>query len=470
MNDSGQEQIYLHTMLTQQRQAFEQEPFPSLAVRRDRLDRIGRLLKNHRNELCEVVSRDFGHRSSHETTMLEIVPMMGSLRHTRSHLRSWMRPERRGRSIEFLQMSNWVQHQPLGVVGIMAPWNYPLLLALGPLIDILAAGNRAMIKPSELVPETSALLAKLVAEYFKPEEVTVIEGGVEVAAAFSALPFDHLLFTGSTNVGKKVMAAAAANLTPLTLELGGKSPTIIAPDYPVASATQDIVFGKLMNAGQTCIAPDYVLVKKDKLDSFVEAFFEQVQRFYPSATGSAHFTSLVGARAHERLLKGLNECRERGIDIRTVDIPLPKSGLGLQPTLLINPPADCLLMEEEIFGPVLPVIPYNTLDDAIAFVRSRPRPLALYIFTHESETQQKVLEKTISGNVTVNGTLLHIAQNDLPFGGVGPSGLGAYHGYEGFKRFSHARGIAKVRLFNPARLATPPYGRFTALLARFMGR
>lgn len=305
MSDSGQEQIYLQTMLTQQRQAFEQEPSPSLAVRRDRLDRIGRLLKDHRDELCEVVSRDFGHRSSHETTMLEIVPMMGSLRHTRSHLRSWMRPERRGRSIEFLQMSNWVQHQPLGVVGIMAPWNYPLLLALGPLIDILAAGNRAMIKPSELVPETSALMAKLVAEYFKPEEVTVIEGGVEVAAAFSALPFDHLLFTGSTNVGKKVMAAAAANLTPLTLELGGKSPTIIAPDYPVACATQDIVFGKLMNAGQTCIAPDYVLVKKENLDSFVDAFFEQVQRFYPSATGSEQFTSLVGARAHERLLKGL---------------------------------------------------------------------------------------------------------------------------------------------------------------------
>ena len=225
-----------------------------------------------------------------------------------------------------------------------------------------------------------------------------------------------------------------------------------------------------MNAGQTCIAPDYVLVQRGKLDAFVEAFGTQVQRFYPATTASEHFTSLVGARAHERLTRGLEECRERGVRIVTLEKKLPTSGLSIQPTLLIDPPADCLLMEEEIFGPILPIVPYDTLDEAIAFVRARPRPLALYIFTHKRDEQRKALEKTISGNVTINGTVLHIAQNDLPFGGVGPSGLGAYHGHEGFKRFSHARGIAKVRLFNPARLITPPYGGFTKLLARFMGR
>jgi coniferyl-aldehyde dehydrogenase len=462
--------MHLQTMLTRQQDAFEMEPFPSLHVRHDRLDRIRRLLKDKQEMLCAAISRDFGHRSPHETTMLEIVPLMAALRHTRAHLRSWMKPERRGRSIEFMQMKNCVQHQPLGVVGIMAAWNYPLLLALGPLIDVVAAGNRAMIKPSELVPETSALLDTLIGQYFKPEEVSVVQGGVTVAEAFSALPFDHLIFTGSTAIGKKIMAAAAVNLTPLTLELGGKSPTIIAPDYPVAEAARDIAFGKLMNAGQTCIAPDYVLVQRDKLGALRKALLEHTHRFYPPAAASEHYTSLGSARAHERLIDGLGECRSRGVEIVTVDIPTPKAGVSIRPALLIDPPIDCRLMEEEIFGPILPIVPYDTLDDAIAFIRLRPRPLALYIFTHDGAAQRKILEKTISGNVTINGTLLHIAQNDLPFGGVGQSGTGAYHGYDGFKRFSHARGIARVRMFNPARLVMPPYGRLSRLVARFMGR
>ncbi|MBB4953587.1 coniferyl-aldehyde dehydrogenase [Agrobacterium vitis] len=457
-------------MLACQRRAFEQEPYPSVAMRHDRLNRLGRLLKDQQEMLCAAVSRDFGHRSSFETTLLEIVPLMGALRHSRKHLRRWMRPERRGCSIEFFQMANRVHYQPLGVVGIMAPWNYPLLLALGPLIDILAAGNRAMIKPSEYVPETSALLARLIGDYFTPEEVVVAEGGVDVASAFSALPFDHLVFTGSTQVGKKVMAAAAANLTPVTLELGGKSPVIIAPDYPVARAARDITFGKLMNAGQTCIAPDYVLVQSEKLDTLVKMLVQEAHRSYPAATAAAHYTSLVGERAHARLVKGLEECRARGVRVVTADMVLPASAMRIAPTLLIDPPMDCLLMEEEIFGPLLPIVPYNTIEDAIAFVRSRPRPLALYIFTHDGSVERQILAQTISGNVTINGTVLHIAQNDLPFGGVGASGLGAYHGREGFLRFSHQRGIAKVRLFNPARLASPPYGHLARLLTKFMGR
>ena len=460
----------LQSMLKHQREAFDRDIYPSLALRRDRLDRIGRLLKENQAGLCEVVSRDFGHRSPYETTQLEIAPLMGALRHVRSHLRRWMKPERRGRSIEFLQLSNWVQYQPLGVVGIMVPWNYPLLLALGPLIDILAAGNRAMIKPSELLPQTSALLARLIGDYFKPEEVAVAEGGVEIAAAFSALPFDHLIFTGSTAVGRKVMASAAANLTPLTLELGGKSPAIVAPDYPVGEAARDIAFGKLMNAGQTCIAPDYVLVERSKLKALAAAFTAQAETFYPQQAAQGHYSSLVGERAHSRLLSGIEECRSRGIELVTANIAMPAKGLNIAPTLVIDPPADCLLMEEEIFGPVLPLVPYDDFDAALKFVRERPRPLALYIFTRKSAIEKRALLNTISGNVTVNGTLLHITQNDLPFGGIGPSGIGAYHGHEGFKRFSHARGIAKVRIFNPARLAMPPYGRITEFLARFMTR
>ncbi len=468
MSECGAEQ--LTSMLMRQREAFVRDGYPPLRVRRDRLDRIGRLLKERRGALCEAISTDFGNRSHDETDLLEIAPLMGALRHTRSHLARWMRPERRARSLEFLQLSNRVEYQPLGAIGIMAPWNYPLFLSLGPLVDILAAGNRAMIKPSEHLTRTSALLAQVIGEYFTPEEVTVVEGGVEVASAFSRLPFDHLVFTGSTAVGRKVMAAAADNLTPVTLELGGKSPAIVAPDYPVAKAARDIAFGKLMNAGQTCIAPDYVLVEREKLEALAEALIEEAQRFYPPVTAKTHYTSLVGSRAQERLLRGLRECRERNVKTLTATVAQSEHGFAIAPTLLIDPPLDCALMEEEIFGPIFPLIPYDSLEDALALVNARPRPLALYLFTRDKTTERQVLLGTTSGNVTINGTLLHVAQNDLPFGGIGPSGIGAYHGRDGFVRFSHARGVAKVRLFNPSQLATPPYGRITDLLKRFMTR
>lgn len=460
----------LQNVLAVQRRAFEIDLNPSLAVRRDRLNRIGQLLKENMRALCEAVSRDFGHRSHYETTMLEIVPLLGALRHSRRHLKRWMKVEPRARSIEFMQLGNYVQYCPLGVVGIMAPWNYPIFLALGPLIDVLAAGNRAMIKPSELAPATSFLLSSLIGKYFAAEEVLVVQGGADVAAAFSALAFDHLIFTGSTAVGKKVMAAAAANLTPLTLELGGKSPAIIAPDYDSKNAARDIVFGKLMNAGQTCIAPDYVLVEKSRLEGFVDAMVSEVRQRYPKESSAEDYTSILGERSYAKLTEGLRECRSRGARIVTADVALPQQGQSIAPTFVIDPPSDCRLMEEEIFGPILPIVPYERLDEAIAFIRARPRPLALYLFTGHRATERRVLEKTISGNVTVNGTLLHVAQNDLPFGGVGPSGLGAYHGHDGFKRFSHARGISKVRIFNPAHLAMPPYGLTARLLAKLMGR
>ena len=460
----------LRIVIERQRSAFQAEPFPSCIVRRDRLDRLRRLAEEQAEAFCEAISADFGNRSRHETTLLEIAPLLAELRHARAHVGRWMRPKRRGRSLEFLQLSNWVQYQPLGVVGIIVPWNYPILLALGPLVDVLAAGNRAVIKPSELLPKTSALLARVIPDYFSPAEVTVVEGGVDVAQAFAALPFDHLIFTGSTAVGKRVMAAAAENLTPLTLELGGKSPVVIAPDYPVESAARDIAFGKMMNAGQTCIAPDYVLVPREKMGQLAEALVKRIEAFYPKGSKAADFSSLIAERFQTRLANALEEVRQRGAKIVTCDIDLSGAGSRFAPTLVLDPADDCLLMQEEIFGPVLPIVPYDTVEDALAIIARKPRPLALYVFTHDRKTEKRLLRNTISGNVTINGTLLHIAQTDLPFGGVGPSGQGAYHGFEGFARFSHARGIAKVRLFNPSVLASPPFGKMATWLARLMMR
>lgn len=460
----------LKAVIERQRSAFQAEPFPTCIVRRDRLDRLRRLVKEQGEAFCEAIAADFGNRSRHETTLLEIAPLLAELRHARAHVGRWMRPRRRGSSLEFLQLSNWVQYQPLGVIGIMVPWNYPILLALGPLVDVLAAGNRAVIKPSELVPRTSALLAKVIPDYFSPAEVTVVEGGVEVAQAFAAQPFDHLIFTGSTAVGKRVMAAAAENLTPLTLELGGKSPVVIAPDYSIDSAARDITFGKMMNAGQTCIAPDYVLVPREKMGQLTEALVKRIQAFYPRGNKAADFASLIAQRFERRLTDALDEVRQRGAKIVTCDIDLSGAGCRVAPALVLDPPDDCLLMQDEIFGPVLPIVPFDTIEDALAIIGRKPRPLALYIFTHDRKTEKRLLQNTISGNVTINGTLLHIAQTDLPFGGVGPSGQGAYHGFEGFVRFSHARGIAKVRLFNPTVLASPPFGPMAKWLARFMTR
>lgn len=465
-NDS----IHLQAQLKRLQGAFDRDRYPSLADRRDRIGRIGKMIIQHKEDFCAALSRDFGHRSVSETTALELAPLMGSIRHTRAHLRRWMRPEHRGRSLEFLQLKNWVQYQPLGVVGIMVPWNYPILLSLGPLIDVLAAGNRAMIKPSEMLPETARLLGETISEFFSPDEVTVINGDIEVAEAFSRLPFDHLFFTGSTSVGRKVMAAAAENLTPLTLELGGKSPAIVAGDYPINRAARDLAFGKLMNAGQTCIAPDYVLAPRESIEALATAIIDQAKAFYPVASSGADYSGMVGERSFLRLSQAIADCRRDGARVLSHDDVLSGAGRRIPPTVILDPPPTSSLLHEEIFGPVLPILPYDRLEDAIAYVNARLRPLALYIFSSDRSSRRKILEQTHSGNVTINGTLLHIAQNDLPFGGIGPSGLGAYHGKDGFRRFSHARGIAQVRLFNPARLAMPPYGRIAELLQRFLMR
>ena len=362
----------------------------------------------------------------------------------------------------------WVQYQPLGVVGIVSPWNYPLSLALIPVVDALAAGNRVLLKAPELTPAFSNALQRALAQAFAEEELAVIVGGVEVAEQFVRLPLDHILFTGSTAVGRKVMAAAAENLTPVTLELGGKSPVVICPDYDVAAAARDITFPKLATAGQTCIAPDYVLAPASKARAVADAVIAEARRLYPSITANPDYTSIFSDRHYQRLQSAIDEALAGGAEILSHTGEF-RDGRKMGLTVVLRPPLDCALMREEIFGPVLPVVAYETLDKAIAFINDRDKPLALYCLTHDRASRQAVLDRTMSGGATVNGVFLHQAQEDLPFGGVGRSGIGAYHGHAGFQRFSHARSVHQVRLFNPLHFLTPPYGRVARMVIRRMG-
>ncbi len=435
-------------------------------LRRDRLERLRALVADHEGEFTRAISSDFGVRSRTETELLEIVPTLNAIRHARKKVAAWMKPERRRVDPMFQPAKAWVRHEPLGVIGIISPWNYPLQLAFSPLVDALAAGNRAMLKPSELTPAFSELLRRLVAERFDEAEVAVITGGVEMGQAFSELPFDHLLFTGSTAIGRKVYQAAAANLTPVTLELGGKSPALICPDYALDKAARSIAFGKFINAGQTCIAPDYVLVPRAKADALAEAVLAQAKRSYPAIAGNDDYSAVISPRHRERLAGAIEHARKAGARILSHEDEGAREQGKIGPTMVLDAPKETIFLTEEIFGPVLPIVPYDSLDEAIAFIAERERPLALYCFTRDKAQQRRVLDGAISGGVTLNGTLLHVAQENLPFGGVGPSGIGAYHGQEGFKRFSHARAVHKVGFFNAFEKIGPPWGK----LAQRMGR
>lgn len=457
----------LDPLFEAQRLAYREEPYPPADRRVDRLDKLASLIRGHESELAEAISRDFGNRSAHETRLLEVFPALEAIAHARKHLRGWMRARRRSTSLWFLPGGSRIVPQPLGVAGIVVPWNYPLLLAVGPMVAALAAGNRVMVKMSETTPATGALFERLVAAAFPPGEVVVVNGDAQVAQAFCRLPFDHLLFTGSTSVGRHVMRAAAENLTPVTLELGGKSPAIVGRGFPVAEAAGRILFGKCLNAGQTCIAPDYVLVPRESLDDFVRHAGATVRSLYPSLAANPDFTAVVDER-HRARLRGLVDDAVRA-GARAV--PLNPSGESLEgtgriaPTILLDVTDAMAVMREEIFGPVLPVVGYGTLDEAIAFVNERPRPLALYLFEHDRGAVDRVLERTVSGGVTINDTLLHVAQDDLPFGGVGPSGIGRYHGREGFETFSHLKPVFHQSRLNGLSLFRPPYGkRFEALI------
>jgi len=446
--------------------ASRRDRLPDLATRKERLATLRRMVVENRDAIARAIDTDFGGRPRHETELLEIVPLLNALRHSARHLKRWMRDQRRHVAWPFQPGASWVRHEPLGVVGIISPWNYPLFLALGPLVDVLAAGNRAMIKPSELTPGFSDLLQRLVAQYFAADVVAVETGGVEVAQAFSALPFDHLIFTGSTEVGRKVMQAAAANLTPVTLELGGKSPAVVAPDYPLDKAARSIVLGKFTNAGQTCIAPDYVLVPEGQAEALARALIARIEAAYPAGTRK-DYANIITARHRSRLVAALDEAQAAGA---TLLRPAGDYGDRLPPTLVIGAPEDSLLLSEEIFGPILPLVTYTSLDKALAFINSRSRPLALYAFTNDRQARATILDGAISGGVTLNGTLLHIAQDDLPFGGVGDSGIGAYHGHDGFRRMSHARAVYKPGLFNAFEALGPPFGKLAGLTIRILGR
>ena len=453
----NQQQIdALEPLLAAQRAAYRANPMPSAEQRRAWLKALRELILGEQQALIEAVSRDFSNRAAEETLLAEIMPSLHGIDYASKRLGKWMKPSRRSVGLAFQPAAAKVVYQPLGVVGVIVPWNYPLYLAFGPLIGALAAGNRVMIKMSESTPATSQLVKELLARIFPEDMVAVVLGEAEVGQAFSRLPFDHLLFTGATSIGKHVMRAAAENLVPVTLELGGKSPAIVSADVPLADAAERIAFGKTMNAGQTCVAPDYVLVPQDRLEGFVAAYRTAVQRFYPKLENNPDYTAIINERQLGRLKGYIADAEAKGAQL----VPLfpGDQGRRLAHSLVLNVSDEMKLMQEEIFGPLLPIVPYQRLDEAFAYINDRPRPLALYYFGYDKGEQQRVLHETHSGGVCLNDTLLHVAQDDMPFGGVGPSGMGHYHGHEGFLTFSKAKGVLIKQRFNAARLIYPPYG------------
>ncbi|MFC3942030.1 coniferyl aldehyde dehydrogenase [Pseudomonas gingeri NCPPB 3146 = LMG 5327] len=457
LQESQQQLGELQRLFQVQRQAYAAHPMPPAEQRRQWLDSLRQLLSDERQALVEAISHDFGNRSADETLLAELMPSLHALHYARRHLKGWMKPARRKVGLAFQPASARVVYQPLGVVGVIVPWNYPLFLAIGPLVGALSAGNRVMLKLSESTPATGLLLKELLGRVFPEDLVCVVLGEAEVGMAFSKLPFDHLLFTGATSIGRHVMRAAAENLTPVTLELGGKSPAIVSSDVPLEDAAERIAFGKTLNAGQTCVAPDYVLVPEERVGSFVEAYRQAVRSFYPSLVDNPDYTSIINERQLARLNGYLSDATSKGALL----IPMFEQGQQrrMGHSLLLNVSDDMTLMQDEIFGPLLPIVPYKGLDEAFAYINRRPRPLALYYFGYNKAEQARVLHETHSGGVCLNDTLLHVPQEDLPFGGIGPSGMGHYHGHEGFLTFSKAKGVLTKQRFNAARLIYPPYGK-----------
>jgi len=450
-------QTSLAYIFAEQRQAFVANPMPVAAQRLQWLKALRTLLSEERQALIEAISADFSHRSPDETLLAELMPSLHNIHYASRHLKQWMKPSRRKVGLAFQPASAKVMYQPVGVVGVIVPWNYPLFLAIGPLVGALAAGNRVMLKLSESTPATGELLKRLLGRVFPEDLVSVVLGEAEVGIAFSRLPFDHLLFTGATSIGRHVMRAAAENLTPVTLELGGKSPAIVSCDVPIKDAAERIAFGKTLNAGQTCVAPDYVLVPSDRVDEFVEAYRQAVLRFYPTLSDNPDYTAIINPRQLARLEGYLIDACSKGAKV--ISLFAHGQGRRMPFSLLLDVNDDMIVMQDEIFGPLLPIVPYEHIEQAFDYINQRQRPLALYYFGYNKAEQQRVLEQTHSGGVCLNDTLLHVAQDDLPFGGIGASGMGHYHGHEGFLTFSKAKGVFTKQRFNAARLIYPPYGR-----------
>ncbi|SEK95772.1 coniferyl-aldehyde dehydrogenase [Roseateles sp. YR242] len=463
MDQSLQERLRL--VLEQQRAAFDMERMPSVHQRRDRLQRLARMTTAHRADLQAAMAQDFGHRAHQESLLADIFTVESGVRHALKHLKSWMATKRAPTALHFLPGRNRLIPQPLGVVGIVSPWNYPYYLAMAPALAALAAGNRVMIKPSELTPATSALMARMVAEHFAPEEMVVLTGDADVGRAFTELPFDHLFFTGSTPVGRAVAQAAARNLTPVTLELGGKSPAVIDRSADLVAAAERVAFGKLLNAGQTCVAPDYALVPRESVRPFADALLAAIRRLYPRITGNPDYTAIVSPRHHARLRSLLEQAQQQGATLLPSHDEQPDDR-RLVPTLLLDTSGEMTVMREEIFGPLLPIVAYDTAEQAVRHINAGDRPLALYWFGRDAAARDKVLHQTHAGGVTVNDCLWHLGQEEQPFGGVGASGMGAYHGVWGFNTFSKLKPVFHQSALAGTRLFYPPYGRtFDRLMA-----
>lgn len=460
---------HMQQVLEKQRASFTAALPEPMSVRKDRIDRAVALLVDHGEAFAKAVSADFGHRSREQTLMTDIMPSIGALKHAKKHFESWARAEKRKPMfpLGLIGAKAEVMFQPKGVVGVVAPWNFPVGMVMVPMAGILAAGNRAMIKPSEYTERVSELLAEVVPHYFAEEEMAVFTGGAEVGMAFSKLAFDHMIFTGATSVGKHIMRAAADNLVPVTLELGGKSPTIVGRSADKAKAGSRIALGKMMNAGQICLAPDYLMVAKDQEGDVVNAVASSVKAMYPTLLQNDDYTSVVNGRNYERLQGYLEDARAKGAELIEVNPGnedfKASNGNKMPLTILRNVTDDMKVMQEEIFGPILPVMTYSGIDEAIDYVNAHDRPLGLYYFGTDKAEEQRVLSRTISGGVTVNDVVFHNAMEDLPFGGIGPSGMGNYHGMDGFKTFSHARAVYRQAGLDVAGMGgfKPPYGKAT---------
>jgi coniferyl-aldehyde dehydrogenase len=469
----------MNEAFSSQRKLTRDKGAPDYRQRIDNLSKLQKIIQSNLEQLVDAVVEDFGCRAKHEILLAEVFTSISTIKYAKKHLKLWMKPQRR-----YVDFIHWpatakVMHQPKGVVGIISPWNYPLFLAFGPMAAALAAGNSIMLKPSEYSPQTSLLLAKLLSNAFGSDTVYTVVGGAEVGQAFSSLPFDHLLFTGSTAVGKSIMAAAAKNLTPVTLELGGKSPVLLHPDFPVDLFASRLIHTKTLNSGQTCVAPDYLLVQETRRDSVVATLSEKFNAAFGGkpVSENSDYASIINERHYQRLQNYLIDAEEKGAQIITLGgshqitdrdqfhllrkIPL---------TLVLDATPDMLLMQEEIFGPILPIVTYTTLDEAVAFINGRDRPLALYYFDTDNKRISEVLNKTVSGNAGINEAVMHVGVDDLPFGGIGASGMGSYHGKEGFETFSHRRGVLFKSRFNSANLLMPPYKNWLRTVLKFLIR
>ncbi|HUG99795.1 MAG TPA: coniferyl aldehyde dehydrogenase [Gammaproteobacteria bacterium] len=455
-----QQMARMRRLFDTQRAAFMAAPMPQLAARRADLKRLKEVLIANRERFVAALSADFGGRAGPET-MAEILTVVHHINYCRRRLKRWMKPQRRSTSLLMVTTKAMVYYQPLGVVGIIVPWNYSIALSAGPLVFALAAGNRAMIKMSETTPRTAELMRHVLSEAFEERQVAVVFGEAETAREFTRLPFDHLLFTGGSDIGRLVMREAAANLTPVTLELGGKSPTLISEDVPMDMAAERICFGKALNAGQTCVAPDFVLCPAARIDEFIDAFGTALGRMYPGLVRNSDYSAVVNERHYRRVKGYLDDAREKGAEV----IELNPGGLSPEPGsrklplyLVKNPTPQMRVMQEEVFGPVLPIVPYNHLQEAIDYINARPRPLALNLFDFDKERRARVLAETHAGGVCINDAVSQFIAEDLPFGGIGESGMGHYHGYEGFLTFSHQKAVFERPRFNTGKLLYAPHG------------